>query len=97
FSRDWSSDVCSSDLNRLLGTATYIVHNTNLWRAAMIPEADADQQIRFFLPGFEAWLRSRIAENRNYAEIVEEVLTLPVTQTQLQQYQQPDSPTPFEF
>jgi hypothetical protein len=97
FVADESSDKRRALVNRLLGTATYIVHNTNLWRAAMIPEADADQQIRFFLPGFEAWLRSRIAENRNYAEIVEEVLTLPVTQTELQQFQQPDSPTPFAF
>jgi hypothetical protein len=97
FVADDSSDKRRDLVNRLLGTATYIVHSTNLWRAAMIPEADADQQIRFFLPGFEAWLRSRIAENRNYAEIVEEVLTLPVTQTELQQFQQPDSPTPFAF
>lgn len=97
FLADESSDKRRKLIDRLLGTATYIVHYTNLWRAAMIPEADADQQIRFFLPGFEAWLRSRIAENRNYAEIVEEVLTLPVTQTELQQFQQPDSPTPFAF
>lgn len=97
FVADKSSDKRQKAVDRLLGTATYIVHSTNLWRAAMIPEADADQQIRFFLPGFEAWLRSRIAENRNYAEIVEEVLTLPVTQTELQQFQQPDSPTPFAF
>jgi hypothetical protein len=97
FVADESSNKRRELVNRLLGTATYIVHNTNLWRAAMIPEADADQQIRFFLPGFEAWLRSRIAENRNYAQIVNEVLTLPVTQTELQQFQQPDSPTPFAF
>ena len=97
FLADHSSDKRLQLVEQLLGTATYIVHYTNLWRAAMIPEADADQQIRTFLPGFEAWLRSRIAENRNYAQIVEEVLTLPVTQTELQQFQQPDSPTPFAF
>ncbi|MBX3435989.1 MAG: DUF1553 domain-containing protein [Planctomycetaceae bacterium] len=84
-------------VDRLLGSATYIVHYTNLWRAAMIPEADADQQIRFFLPGFEAWLRSRIAENRNYAQIVDEVLTLPFDAAQLQQFQQGDAPSPAAF
>ncbi len=84
-------------VDRLLGTATYIVHYTNLWRAAMIPEADADQQIRAFLPGFEAWLRSRIAENRNYAEIVEEVITLPYSAADMQQVQQADTPTPAAF
>jgi Protein of unknown function (DUF1553)/Protein of unknown function (DUF1549) len=97
FLTDESPEKRRELVDRLLGSATYIVHYTNQWRAAMIPEAEADQQIRFFLPGFEAWLRSRIAENRNYAQIVEEILTLPVTQSQLQQFQQPDSPTPFAF
>jgi hypothetical protein len=84
-------------IDRLLGTATYIVHYTNQWRAAMIPEADAEPQFRTFLPGFEAWLRSRIAENRNYAQIVEEVLTLPFNAGDMQQFQQPDTPTPYAF
>ncbi|MGE4004013.1 MAG: DUF1553 domain-containing protein, partial [Planctomycetaceae bacterium] len=97
FLADESPDRRRDLIDRLLGTATYIVHSTNLWRAAMIPEADADQQIRFFLPGFEAWLRSRIAENRNYAQIVEEVLTLPFDPSQMQQFQQPDAPTPAAF
>ncbi len=97
FLDDESADKRRRLVDRLLGTATYIVHSTNLWRAAMIPEADADQQIRFFLPGFEAWLRSRIAENRNYAQIVEEVLTFPFESAQMQQFQQPDKPTPAAF
>ncbi|MCA9078577.1 MAG: DUF1553 domain-containing protein [Planctomycetaceae bacterium] len=97
FLADTSPDRRRHLVDRLLGTATYIVHYTNLWRAAMIPEADADQQIRFFLPGFEAWLRSRIAENRNYAEIVEEVITLPYSSADMQQFQQPDTPTPAAF
>ncbi|MCA9026503.1 MAG: DUF1553 domain-containing protein [Planctomycetaceae bacterium] len=97
FLADESPDKRRQLVDRLLGTATYIVHYTNLWRAAMIPEADADQQIRQFLPGFEAWLRSRIAENRNYAEIVEEVLTLPYEAADMQQLQQPDTPTPSAF
>lgn len=97
FLDDESPDKRRQLVDRLLGSATYIVHSTNLWRAAMIPEAEADQQIRFFLPGFEAWLRSRIAENRNYAEIVEEVLTLPFDAAQIEQFQQPDSPTPYAF
>ncbi len=97
FLADESPDKRRQLVDRLLGTATYIVHYTNLWRAAMIPEADADQQIRTFLPGFEAWLRSRIAENRNYAEIVEEVITMPYEAADMQQFQQPDTPTPAAF
>jgi hypothetical protein len=84
-------------IDRLLESPTYIVHNTNLWRAAMLPEADSDQQIRIFLPGFEAWLRSRLAENRNYADIAREVLTLDVTGQDVQGFTQEDSPTPMAF
>lgn len=84
-------------IDRLLDSPTYIVHNTNLWRAAMLPEADADQQIRLFLPGFEAWLRSRLAENRNYAEIAREVLTLDVSAQDVQGFTQQESPTPIAF
>ncbi len=81
----------------LLKSPSYIIHYTNLWRAAMIPEADADPQIRIALPGFEAWLRSRIAENRNFAEIVEEMLTLPIDQQAIAGFAQPEEPTPAAF
>lgn len=84
-------------VEELLAGPSYIIHYTNLWRAAMIPEAEADPQIRFALPGFESWLRSRIAENRNFAEIVEEMLTLPVDQEAVAGFTQPDQPTPAAF
>lgn len=81
----------------LLKSPSYIIHYTNLWRAAMIPEAEADRQIRIALPGFEAWLRSRIADNRNFAEIVEEMLTLPIDQQNVAAFAQPEEPTPAAF
>jgi hypothetical protein len=84
-------------VDRLLDGPTYVIHNTNLWRAAMLPEADADAQIRFFLPGFESWLRSRLAENRNYAEIAEEVLTLDLAGQDVRGFNQQDRPTPSAF
>lgn len=84
-------------VQRLLAGPTYIMHYTNLWRAAMIPEAEAEQEIRFALPGFEAWLRSRIAENRSFSQIVDEMLTLPVGENELRAFNQPDRPTPAAF
>ncbi|QDT31714.1 DUF1549 and DUF1553 domain-containing protein [Thalassoglobus polymorphus] len=81
----------------LLASPSYIIHYTNLWRAAMIPEADADQQIRVALPGFESWLRSRVAENRNFAEIVEEMLTLPFDQQAMLGLNQLNQSTPVAF
>ena len=84
-------------IESLLASPSYVIHTTNLWRATMIPEAAADQQIRIVLPGFEAWLRSRIAENRSLAEIVEEVLTLPVATQDVAGFNQPERPTPAAF
>lgn len=97
FLADDSPDKRRKLVDRLLAGPTYIIHYTNLWRAAMLPEADADQQIRFTLPGFEAWLRSRLAENRNYAEIAREVLTLGVSAQDMQAFNQQNAATPAAF
>lgn len=97
FLADASPDKRRAVVERMLSGPTYIVHYTNLWRAAMLPEADTEQIVRIFLPGFEAWLRSRIAENRNYAEIAEEVLTLPVNPQDMQGFDQGTTPTPVAF
>lgn len=97
FLADKAPDKRRREIDRLLKTPTFVIHHTNLWRAAMIPEADASQEIRFQLPGFEAWLRSRIAENRNFAEIAREMLTLPLSPDARQQFAQPESSTPVAF
>lgn len=97
FLQDNSPDKRARLVDDLLRSPSYIIHYTNLWRSAMVPEAANDQQIRFALPGFESWLRSRIAENRNFAEIVEEMLTLPVDQESVIGFTQPEQPTPAAF
>lgn len=97
FLADSSQDKRREVVERLIAGPTYVVHNTNLWRAAMLPEADSDPAVRTFLPGFEAWLRSRLAENRNYAEIADEVLTLPVSTQETQGIDQSTTPTPIAF
>ncbi|WP_175517496.1 DUF1549 and DUF1553 domain-containing protein [Planctomicrobium piriforme] len=99
--RDFLSDPAPDKRERLveklLASPGYVIHATHLWRAAMIPEAQNEMAARAALPGFEAWLRSRIAENRNYAEIVDEVLTLPLDQGDVSPFAQPDRPTPAAF
>ncbi len=97
FLADDSLDKRQQLVEDLLASPSYIIHYTNLWRAAMIPEADADQQIRVALPGFESWLRSRVAENRNFAEIVEEMLTLPFDQQAMIGLNQLNQSTPVAF
>ncbi|MEW4490110.1 DUF1553 domain-containing protein [Thalassoglobus sp. JC818] len=97
FLADSDPDKRSKLVDAMLERPSYIIHHTNLWRAAMIPEADADPTIRIALPGFESWLRSRIAENRNFAEIVDEILTLPVDTETVSAFNQPDAATPAAF
>jgi hypothetical protein len=86
-------------IDRMLDSPTYIVNATNRWREAMIPEADADDTLRrFSLPTFESWLRSRIADNRDYAEIVREILTLPVQGGPMMEgFVQPNASSPEAF
>ena len=97
FLDDKDPDKRAKLVNRLLDSPTYIVNYTNVWRAIMLPEASMDQTIQFFLPGFEAWLRSRLAENRNFAQIAEELLTLPLNPQDLNNFQQPEQPSPLAF
>ncbi|HVJ66631.1 MAG TPA: DUF1553 domain-containing protein, partial [Caulifigura sp.] len=86
-------------IDRMLDSPTYIVNATNRWREAMLPEADSDDILRrIAVPTFESWLRSRIADNRDYADIVREILTLPVKGGEATEgFNQPDSSSPEAF
>jgi hypothetical protein len=64
-------------VNRLLDSPHYVSHFTNFWRAFLVPDAN-NQQVRFFLPGFESWVRQRLQDNVGYDRIVREILTLSV-------------------
>lgn len=97
FLADSSPDKRKLLVERLLDSPAYVVNFTNVWRSIILPEAGSDDTIRFFLPGFEAWLRSRLAENRNLAEIAEELLTLPLDAESMQNFEQPDQPSPLAF
>src|SRR5262249_16963607 len=46
--------------DRMLESPAYFTHSTVKWRNALIPRVDADQQTRFQVPGFDAWLRQRL-------------------------------------
>ncbi len=97
FLADTAPDKRAQLVDKLLDSPTYIVNYTNVWRAIMLPEASSDETIRFLLPGFEAWLRSRLAENRNLAQIAEELLTLPLGTEAMENFQQPSAPSPLAF
>lgn len=62
-------------VDRLLEGPAYINNFTNVWRDLMIPEAEADPQLRIAVPAFEAWLRQNLSENVPYDKMVRDLLT----------------------
>jgi len=56
----------------------YITHFTTFWRNVMMPEVNADFQVRFLVPGFDSWLRKQLTENTQYDVLVKEILTTPL-------------------
>jgi hypothetical protein len=81
FLDDKSSDKRQRLVDELLNGPNYVVNSANFWRAVLIPEADTDFTVRFMLPAFEGWLRQRLDENKPYDELVSEILTLPLSGT----------------
>jgi hypothetical protein len=63
-------------IEMLLDSPAYLTHATESYRTMLLPEADADGQIRSLAPTFEAWLRKKIAEDAGYDKIAREVLTV---------------------
>jgi uncharacterized protein DUF1553/uncharacterized protein DUF1549 len=78
FLSDPAPDKRGSAVDRVLNGSAYLQNFANVWRAAMLPEAETDIQVRFLLPGFEAWLRQELAEKESFAEIVRDLLTMPL-------------------
>jgi hypothetical protein len=75
FLDDSSPDKYGALVESLLDSPAYLTHATENYRMMLLPEADADGQIRNLAPTFEAWLRKKIAEDVGYDQIVREVLT----------------------
>lgn len=66
-------------IDKLLGAPTYVTSFTDFWQAALIPEAETDQTLRFLRPGFEAWLRNKLMDDTAYDELARELLTSELT------------------
>ena len=62
-------------VGRLLDGPGYVTHFTAVWRDALVPELTRDPQAAFQRPGFEAWLRNGLIENRPYDAFARELLT----------------------
>ncbi len=77
FLDDTGADKRLRLIDRLLESPYYVAHFTNVWRSQMMPPAN-NFQLQLVMPGFEAWLRTRIRDNVGYDQLVRELLTTPV-------------------
>ncbi len=78
FLKEATPDKKRRELERLLDSPGYANHFTNVWRDLLLPEANADFQRRFLVPGVETWLRRHFSDNTPYDKMVRELITLNV-------------------
>jgi len=53
-------------------------HFATTWRRLLLPEAESQAQIQYFLPGFEAWLIEAREKDRGFDEVVRELVAAPI-------------------
>lgn len=78
FLADTTGDKRRRAVEELLDGPGYVVNFTRYWRRAMLGESDSDLQTRILVPGFEAWLREKMAANTPYDALVRELLNTPL-------------------
>lgn len=87
-------------IDRLLESPLYISHWTNVWRAALLPQANVPEAQQF-LPGFDRWLRERLKQNTPYDQLVRQIITAPLESVGMRRRQQQmainDEATPIAF
>ena len=79
FLADPDRDKRRKVVDELLDSSLYVVHFSNVWRKALLPETQADPQTRVLVPAFEAWLRQKLTNDTSYAAMVREIVTVPLT------------------
>lgn len=77
FLADSGPDKRARLIDHLLAHPQHTDHFANQWRALLLPEAETDRQLQYFLPGFEAWLRAARQRDR-FDLLVQELLTVPI-------------------
>jgi hypothetical protein len=98
FLEDSSPDKRRRMVDELLDGSGYVVSFTRYWRRAMLPETESDLQTRFLVPGFEAWLREKLADNTPYDALVREIINTPLESQDVRNfYTRMQGATPLAF
>jgi hypothetical protein len=99
FLKDQAPDKRERLVEALLAGNGYANHFTNVWRALLLPEADAAFQFGVQKPVFELWLRKQFRENKGYDQVVRELLTVPFGDGRggFNPYRSERGPTPISF
>jgi hypothetical protein len=72
FLQDRAPDKRQRLISELLASGAYVQHFAHFWRAALLP--DNIGQNGNVSAGFETWLRTRLAENTPYDQMVREII-----------------------
>jgi hypothetical protein len=86
FLSEASADNRREYIERLLEDPRCALHFTNVWRKVLIPEAGSDANLRYLIPSFDAWLRTKLLDNTSYRTIVREILDVDVSAANPYQY-----------
>lgn len=62
-------------VDELLDSPAFIRHLTITLRNSLIPEATEQANLRFLVPGFEAWLWQKLADRTPYNQLAREIIT----------------------
>jgi hypothetical protein len=76
------SDKKRQAIDRLLGSAGYAIHFTDVWAALMLPEGDVDFQKQALQNAIARWLRKQFDQNVGYDKWVRELIAMPLGNNQ---------------
>lgn len=100
FLADSSADKRDALIDRLLEDPRYAVHQSNVWRAELIPETAADRQAALLQRGFENWLAEKFRARTSYDRLVRELIAVPLPhdkQPAEPVLRDPERPNPLAF
>lgn len=78
FLADTSPDKRQRMIRHLLAHPRHAIHQANLWRAELLPEANSDRQAALLQKGFENYLTDQFRQRVRYDQLVRQLITVPL-------------------